>query len=136
MGQQQLLMLAIGIVIVAIAVMTGIFAFYRNMKQGDADMLVNRNLELANAAVFWKTKKDPFAGGNASYSGLGTNPFGKLFMDATTHMGTFQIKSPTSSTLTITGVSNRYPEIGARTFVTNYRIDSSRVDFGGSIELE
>jgi hypothetical protein len=136
MGQQQLMLLVIGLLVVGIATMAGLFAFARNMEQAEADDIVNRNLEIANSAVVWKTKKDPYDGGNASYSGLNTSGFAKLLMDATTHFGTFQIKSLSSNSLVITGVSDRYPELGAMTYVNGYSVDSTTVDFGGSIELE
>ena len=41
MGQQQLLLLVLGIVIVGLAVVVGIQAFSENQKQSNADMMVN-----------------------------------------------------------------------------------------------
>ena len=44
MGQQQLLLLVIGLVIVGVAVMAGLFAVQDQLKKNQADNLVSRNL--------------------------------------------------------------------------------------------
>lgn len=135
MGQQQLLLLVIGVVIVGFAVMAGFYAAEKTFKQSVADNLVERNLSIATDAVFWKTKTDPYSGGNARYSGLADNGMQKLFLGEETENGTFKITVATDTTLQITAVSKRYPDIGARTFVSGYSIDSTLVDYNGNISL-
>jgi len=136
MGQQQLLLLVMGIIITAVAVLAGMVAFQEKMRQSEVENLVSRNLEIATAAVFWKAKLDPYNGGNASYAGLEDNGMRKLFMDAETHHAKYEITSATLSTLVISGNSIRYPELGARTFVTNYSIDSTNVSSNSEIVVE
>lgn len=136
MGQQQLLLLVLGIVLVGIAVMAGFYAFEEKSKQFVVDNLVNRNLEIANAATFWKTKKDPFAGGNAKYVGLATDGLEQLRIDSETNYGDFEITTATNDAIVITGVSNRWPELGARTYVNRYSIDSTTVSYSGGITLK
>ena len=136
MGQQQLLLLVIGVIVVGFAVLAGFAAGQTKMKQSAADNLVDRNLSIATEAVYWKTKRDPFNGGNAKYTGLATDGMQTLFLGEETNNGMFQITSATDDELEITAVSLTYPEIGARTFVRDYEIVSTEVKFDGSITLD
>jgi hypothetical protein len=133
MGQQQLLLLVIGIIVVAIAVMAGLYAVETKFKQSIADNLVDRNLTIATDAVFWKTKRDPFNGGNAQYTGLQTDGMQTLFLGEETKQGKFKITLATANRLEITAVSLRYPEIGVRTYVTDYSIDSTVISYDSTI---
>ncbi len=136
MGQQQLLLLVMGVIVASVAVVAGIVAFQEKMRQSEMENIISRNLEIATSAVFWKSKLDPYNGGNASYAGLATNGLAKIFMDAETHHAKYEITSATSSRLVISGNSFRYPDIGARTFITNFTIDSTNVSFNGDIVVE
>ena len=57
-------------------------------------------------------------------------------MDAETHHAKYEITSATNTNLVISGNSRRYPEIGARTYLTNYTIDSTIVSFNSEIVVE
>ena len=133
MGQQQLLLLVMGVVIVGLAVVGGLAAWDSIMKKSETDNLISRNLEIASSAVFWKTKKDPYAGGNQAYTGLNDNGFVKLFMESETHYGVFALESPAPSRLIVTGVSKRYPQLGVRTYVSGYEVDSTIVNNNGDV---
>ena len=133
MGQQQLLLLVMGIVIVGFAVMAAFAMAKTTLRQSAVDNLVERNLTIATDAVYWKTKRDPFNGGNASYSGLATDGMQKLFMGEKTHMGFFKITGASGDSLQITAVSLRYPDIGVRTFVERYEITNTVIAHDGSI---
>ena len=63
MGQQQLLLLVLGIVIVGLAVVVGIQAFSENQKKANADALVNDVIRIASDAQAWKLKPQAFGGG-------------------------------------------------------------------------
>lgn len=63
MGQQQLLLLVLGIVIVGLAVVVGIQAFSENKKKANADALVNDGIRIASDAQAWKLKPQAFGGG-------------------------------------------------------------------------
>lgn len=136
MGQQQLLLLVISMILVGVAIMAGFSAAETKLRQSEADTLINRNLSIASEAVFWKTKRDPYNGGNASYAGLATDGMQTLFLGESTHNGTFKITRATDSELEITAVSTSYPEVGVRTFVTEYEIDSTAVRYDGTITLD
>ena len=133
MGQQQLLLLVFCIIIVAVSVIAGLFAMDEKMRQSATDTLISRNLTIASEAVFWKTKRDPYSGGNASYAGLETDGMKKLFLGETTNDGFFRITMADDNNLQITAVSLRYPELGVRTYIYEYQIDSTIVRYDGSI---
>jgi hypothetical protein len=62
MGQQQLLLLVLGIMVVAIAIVVGIFAFQTNLKKANADALVSDAVRIANLAQAWKLKPAALGG--------------------------------------------------------------------------
>ena len=135
MGQQQLLLLVIGIVLVGIAVMAAFEVLDRNYKQDEADGLLNRALALSAHAVYWKSKNDPFAGGNQSYENLVPGGIEALALHGENVRGRFDFTGATENTLEITGVSDRFPAVGVRVYIRDYAIDSSRVAFDGSLSL-
>lgn len=135
MGQQQLLLLVMGIIIVGVAVMAGLFAVQDQLQKSQADNIVSRNLEIASSAVMWKTKRDPYSGGNQSYSRLNTNGFAELFMDSETDDAYYALNSPSTLELEITGVAKRYPNIGARTYVNDYDVLLTDVKYNGTYTI-
>lgn len=135
MGQQQLLLLVIGIIIVALATLGGLTALQEHFRKDEADGLLERGIAIASHAVHWKTLNDPFAGGQQSYERLVDNGLQTLAVDSTTIRGRYAITAATANTLEITGVSDRYPGIGIRVYVEGYGVDKSDISFDGSIEL-
>ena len=65
MGQQQLLLLVLGIVIVGLAVVVGISAFSENRIKASADALVTDGLRIASDVQAWALKPDQLGGGAA-----------------------------------------------------------------------
>ena len=70
MGQQQLLLLVLGIVIVGLAVVVGIQAFGENQKKANSDAITNDVIRIASDAQAWNLKPTAFGGGNGSFTGL------------------------------------------------------------------
>ena len=62
MGQQQLLLLVLGIVIVGIAILVGINAYSENSVKTNWDSLLQDALRIANDAQAWKAKPELFGG--------------------------------------------------------------------------
>ena len=62
MGQQQLLLLVLGIVIVGLAVVVGIQAFSENQKKANADALTITGLRIASDAQAYLRKPPAFGG--------------------------------------------------------------------------
>ncbi len=135
MGQQQLLLLVIAVILVGIATLAGFEIIQRHVRQDEADGLLDRGLSIATHAISWKTRNDPFNGGNQSFEQLATNGMRALAVDSTTVRGQFDITAATVNTVEITGISDRYPEVGIRVYVNGYGIDSSAVRFDGSLSL-
>ncbi len=133
MGQQQLLLLVIGVIIVAVAIMAAFPAMNKGFRQDEADGLLDRSLSIASSSAKWKMTQDPFHGGNSSYAELATQGMETLSMDSLNVRGRYRITAATPNTLEVTGVSERYNGIGVRVYVSGYSIDSSRVAFDGAI---
>jgi hypothetical protein len=70
MGQQQLLLLVLGIVIVGLAVVVGIQAFGENQKKANADAITNDVIRIASDAQAWSLKPTAFGGGNGAFTGV------------------------------------------------------------------
>lgn len=70
MGQQQLLLLVLGIVIVGLAVVVGIQAFGENQKKANADAITNDVIRIASDAQAWNLKPTAFGGGNGTFTGV------------------------------------------------------------------
>ena len=70
MGQQQLLLLVLGIVIVGLAVVVGIQAFGENQKKANADAITNDVIRIASDAQAWSLKPTAFGGGNGLFTGV------------------------------------------------------------------
>lgn len=62
MGQQQLLLLVLGIVIVGIAIVVGINAYSENSVKSNWDALLQDALRVASDAQAWKGKPELFGG--------------------------------------------------------------------------
>ena len=76
MGQQQLLLLVLGIVIVGLAVVVGIQAFSENQKKANVDAMVNDGVRIASDAQAWALKPAQFGGGAGSFSDIDLNKLG------------------------------------------------------------
>lgn len=135
MGQQQLLLLVFGVLIVAVAILAGMNAFEEGFRKMLVDRMVDRNLAIATHAVVWKTTRDPYNGGNARYTGLSSNGMNRLSLDSDVANVTYAITGATDNELQITAQSQEFPDLGVRTYVTGYDVDSTVVRFDGSISI-
>jgi hypothetical protein len=62
MGQQQLLLLVLGVVLVAVAIVGGLYIFEENLKKNNAEMLVSEAINIATSAQSWKIRPSTFGG--------------------------------------------------------------------------
>ena len=76
MGQQQLLLLVLGIVIVGLAVVVGIQAFGENQKKANSDAMTNDVIRIASDAQAWNLKPTAFGGGNGSFTNVSFEKLG------------------------------------------------------------
>ena len=135
MGQQQILILVLSIVIVSIATYVGIDLFDTMMQQRHVDLLVSHTVMVASEATAWRLKETPFLGGGGSYLDLDTDGMNTLLMEENRLPGTIQITLATDDELEITAVSNDYPMIGVLTRVEEEDIVETRIAYDGSITL-
>ncbi len=126
MGQQQLILLALAVVIVGGAIVVGIRAFSENAIKSNADTMMQDAVRVANDLQAWKQKPAPF-GGQASvaviavvndpknYTGatfalLGYREDTGLLATYTNLNGTYAIATAAAST-TITGTNTQHDNI-------------------------
>ena len=83
MGQQQLLLLVLGIVIVGLAVVAGINAFDENQTKSSQDALTNEAFRLASDAKAWYNKPDQYNGGGSDPTKLANITWEKLGVNTT-----------------------------------------------------
>lgn len=86
MGQQQLLLLVLGIVIVGLAVVTGIETFGEGYRKARKDNAIVVAMEYVSAIQGWVDKPTALGGGNGSLSGfklenLGLRPDGTCVLN-------------------------------------------------------
>jgi hypothetical protein len=69
LGQQQLLLIVLGVIIVGIAVLLGIVLFRQSSIDGKRDLLINEGMTVANNAREYFHKPTPYGGGGYSFDG-------------------------------------------------------------------
>ena len=74
MGQQQLLLIVLGVIIVGIAVVVGINLFNANAEESTKDTLVSEGTNLGAMAQQYFKKPVALGGGGNSFTGFGTAP--------------------------------------------------------------
>jgi Tfp pilus assembly protein PilE len=117
MGQQQLLLIILGVIVVGIAVAVGITMFSDSAVSANRDAITNDLVNLASRAQQYYRRPAMLGGGSNSFVGLTADILGlqKLTNKATNGNGTYSISVAgagvgTASTVTLLGVGN---EIGS-----------------------
>ena len=70
MGQQQLLLIIVGIIIVGIAITTGIYLFSANTVSSNKDAILNDLNNIGQYAYRYKLRPEPLGGGGRTYTGF------------------------------------------------------------------
>ncbi|MBN8544498.1 MAG: hypothetical protein J0L60_00060 [Ignavibacteria bacterium] len=103
MGQQQLLLIVLGVIIVGIAVVVGISVFTASSSSSNQDAVISDLQNIAANAQQWFRKPTGMGGGGNSFVGY-TIP---ASMDTTAN-GTYSIKTAgTATTIVFTGIGNQ-----------------------------
>lgn len=95
MGQQQLLLIILGVIIVGIAVAVGITLFQDNAVSSNRDAMTNDMMHLAAKARHFYSRPTSMGGGGHSFTGLTANAAGML------KLVTAQFSDNTNGTYTI-----------------------------------
>ena len=100
MGQQQLLLIIVGVVVVGIAVMVGIQMFAEQSAQSNLDGVINDLQNLAARAHQYYGKPTTMGGGGRSFVDLTADDDGiaKLTNDATNDNGTYTVATAGTAT--------------------------------------
>lgn len=69
MGQQQLLLIVLGVIIVGIAILLGIILFRQNSIDSKRDQLINEGMTVANNAREYFHKPSTYGGGQYTFTG-------------------------------------------------------------------
>jgi Tfp pilus assembly protein PilE len=93
MGQQQLLLIILGVIVVGIAVAVGITMFSDNAVSANKDAVTNDLVNLASRAQQYYRRPTALGGGQGSFTGLTADAAGlaKLTSKATNANGTYSI---------------------------------------------
>ena len=113
MGQQQLLLIILGVIVVGIAVAGGITMFSDSAISANRDALTNDLVNLASRAQQYYRRPVALGGGGNTFSGLTADATGlaKLTNKPSNGNGTYTISTAaggtgTAATLTLTGIGN------------------------------
>ncbi|HDP99170.1 MAG TPA: hypothetical protein ENN22_08315 [bacterium] len=106
MGQQQLLLIVLSVIIVGIAVVVGINMFGASAVAANQDAVVNDCLNIAAKAHQWAIKPAGMGGGGNSFSSIDVSDLGMPLKSATeieTENGTYTIDGSAGTSCAVTG---------------------------------
>jgi hypothetical protein len=111
MGQQQLLLIILGVIVVGIAVAVGITMFSDSAINANRDALSNDLVNLASRAQQFYRRPTSLGGGGNSFTALNTNAISLLTNKPSNANGSYSITgagtgSGSSAQVIITGVGN------------------------------
>ena len=136
MGQQQLLLLVITIVVCLVAVMAGLSMYDQQRKKSEADTVLNRSMIVAQAAIEWRARDEIYGGGGGgTYEPLQGKSIESLGLDPSTVRTQIVMGGDDVESIEIIGVSLTDPEIGARVVVRGAHIAASDVRVDSTILL-
>ncbi|MCB0748687.1 MAG: hypothetical protein KDC52_09390 [Ignavibacteriae bacterium] len=101
MGQQQLLLIMLGVILVGVAIVVGIGVFNANAIDQKRTEVINECIQLASDAQLYFRKPTSFGGGGNSFNGY------KIPREySTTEVGSFKANVTSSTEVKITGTGN------------------------------
>ncbi len=134
MGQQQLLLIILGVIVVGIAVAVGITMFKDNAVSANRDAVTNDLVNLAARAQQYSRRPIALGGGQGSFSGL-TNDISGLrkltsMVNGQNANGTYSIVSSSQSSMVLQGLGTETGNDGTTPVkvVMNVWSDSAKVD--------
>ena len=101
MGQQQLLLIILGVIIVGIAIAVGIQQFGAHSTQANKDGVTSSVINIAANAYQFKIRPTTMGGGGGAYTGYGVPAKMK-----TDDNGTYALSSAGATSAVLTGTSN------------------------------
>lgn len=129
MGQQQLLLLVLGIVIVGLAVVVGIQAFSENQAKANVDAMTNDAIRIASDAQAWALKPEAFGGGDGEFTGVTLT---KLGISDSTANGAYTLtpNSATEATILATSLNDTSRQVSVS--ICGFDSDDIKTSVGSS----
>jgi hypothetical protein len=106
MGQQQLLLIVLGVILVGVAVVLGIQYFGVGAEEGAKDELVAHTLTVGANAQQWFKKPVAMGGGGNTFVGFGTHFTNDLTKLQASTNGTYGTSGESTTQITVTGTPN------------------------------
>ncbi len=135
MGQQQLLLVILGVIVVGLAVMIGVLLFADSAKSANRDAVTNGLINLAAQAQQYYRRPATLGGGQGSFAGLTADAAGlrKLtsMVNGRNADGTYTISTAGTSTMVVLkGIGVELGNDGSNPvkIVMNVWSDSAKVD--------
>jgi Tfp pilus assembly protein PilE len=109
MGQQQLLLLVLAVIIVGIAIVVGITMFRAQSASANLDAVTNDLMNLASRAQQYWVRPTSMGGGGGDFTGGGTGlmTLAQLTPQPTNDNGTYSLGALTTTTAIINGVGTQ-----------------------------
>lgn len=101
MGQQQLLLIILGVIVVGIAVAVGISMFQDNAVSANRDAVTNDLVNLSARAQQFYRRPAALGGGAQSFTLLTTSELSRLTAKPTNANGTYSIQTAGTTTLVV-----------------------------------
>ena len=128
MGQQQLLLIILGVIIVGIAIAVGLSLFSAQSIQANKDAIINDLNNIAAHAYQFKIRPSSMGGGQGSYSGysipskMATNENASYSVSgATATAVTIVATSSANTTNTVTAVVDSDGRLGSWTYAGDFQ---------------
>lgn len=122
MGQQQLLLIILGVIIVGVAIAVGISMFSGQSTQSNKDAIISDLNNLGADAYQYKIRPVSMGGGGGIFTGYAIKTNGAW--GSTNPNATYQATSVTDSTVTFLGTSKTVTGTVAITFGSNGQVSS------------
>lgn len=100
---QQLLLLVLAAILVAVALLVGLDMFQQSAEQAQQSIIAQDLLTIANLAQAWFRRPDELSGGNRSFTNLS---FAALNFDSVNVNGTFTLVDRQTNSFRVLGTAN------------------------------
>jgi hypothetical protein len=127
MGQQQLLLIILGVIIVGIAIAVGLSLFSAQSIQANKDAIINDLNNLAAHAYQYKIRPSSMGGGQGSYSGysipskMASNENAAYVPTPSANSVSIVATSSANSTNTVTAVVDSDGRLGSWTYTGDFQ---------------
>jgi hypothetical protein len=127
MGQQQLLLIILGVIIVGIAIAVGLSLFSANAIQGNKDAIIGDLQNLSSQAYSFKVRPSSMGGGQGAYTGftiptkLLANPNATYEATVAAAAVTFVATSAQNTANKVTAVVDSDGKLGSFTFAGDFQ---------------